>query len=179
MFCNTDRTACPSVNLVVMRNKTLPCNASSRIQPRTFRTLISRSKKYSVIPMRNYLWLTVVVLVVLTCLGISQVSAQWYYNGNYYTTCLPGPGSSIQCSGNLLRNPNGCTVLGFLVGNWVNDPTIIVPTATQYYTLQNLPSSIPPIGSWVTVTGYLYQGPNHSPTGASCPGNYINVTSIT
>ena len=139
--------------------------------------LSSMPKKDTV--MRNFFWVTIVIIVVLTALGATQVSAQWYYNGNYYTTCFPGPAFSIQCSGNLLRNPNGCTVLGFLVGNWVNDPTNIVPTATQYYTLQNLPSSIPPIGSWVTVTGYLYQGPNHSPTGASCPGNYINVTSIT
>ena len=131
------------------------------------------------IGMRNYLWAAVAVLVVLTSLGITQVSAQWYFNGNYYTTCLPGPSNLIQCSGNLLQNPNGCTVLRFLVGNWVNNPTNIITTATQYYTLQDLPSSIPPIGSWVTVTGQLYQGPNHSPIGAACPGNYINVTSIT
>ena len=129
--------------------------------------------------MRNYLWVTITVLVVLSSLVITQVSAQWYYNGNYYTTCLPGPGNLIQCSGNLLQYPNGCTVLAFPVGNWVNDPTNIITTATQYYTLQNLPSSIPQIGSWVTVSGQLYQGPNHSPTGAGCPGNYINVTSIT
>ena len=128
--------------------------------------------------MRNYLWGILAVLVVLASLGITQVSAQWYFNGNYYTTCLPGPGNSVQCSGNLLKSPNGCTILAFLVGNWVNDPTNIVTTATQYYTLQNLPSSLPPIGSWVTVTGHLYQGANHSPTGASCPGNYINVVSI-
>jgi len=129
--------------------------------------------------MRNYLWVTITVLVVLSSLVITQVSAQWYYNGNYYTTCLPGPGNLIQCSGNLLQYPNGCTVLAFPVGNWVNDPTNIITTATQYYTLQNLPSSIPQIGSWVTVSGQLYQGPNHSPTGGDCPGNYINVTSIT
>jgi len=129
--------------------------------------------------MRNYLWGILALLVVLAPLGITQVSAQWYFNGNYYTTCLPGPGNLIQCSGNLIKSPNGCTVLAFLVGNWVNDPGNIVTTATQYYSLQNLPPSIPPIGSWVTVTGQLYQGPNHSPTGASCPGNYINVASIT
>ena len=128
--------------------------------------------------MRSYLWVTVAVIVVLTSLGITQVSGQWYFNGNYYTTCLPGPGDLIQCSGNLLQAPNGCMVLGFPVGNWVNDPASIITTATQYYALQNLPSSIPPIGSWVIVTGNLYQGPNHSSTGASCPGNYINVISI-
>jgi len=31
----------------------------------------------------------------------------------------------------------------------------------------------------VTVTGQLYQGLNYSPSGAACPGNYINVTTIT
>jgi len=127
--------------------------------------------------MRNYLWTTVVVLVVLTSLGITQVSAQWYNNGNYYTTCLPVPGNLTQCSGNLIINPNGCVLLGFLVGNGFGNN--IVTTATQYYTLQNLPSSYPPIGSWVTVTGQLHQGPNTGPTGAACPGNYITVTSIT
>ena len=126
--------------------------------------------------MRNYLWTTVVVLVVLTSLGITQVSAQWYNNGNYYTTCLPVPGNLTQCSGNLIINPNGCVLLGFLVGNGFGNN--IVTTATQYYTLQNLPSSYPPIGSWVTVTGQLHQGPNTGPTGAACPGNYITVTSI-
>ncbi|MGO9644217.1 MAG: hypothetical protein ACLPY5_05665 [Candidatus Bathyarchaeia archaeon] len=127
--------------------------------------------------MRNYLWATVALLVVLTSLGVTQVSAQWYNNGTYYTTCLPGPGNLIQCSGNLLLNPNGCVLLGFLVGN--GSPYNIITTATQYYTLQNLPSSYPPVGSWVTVTGQLHQGPNSSPIGAACPGNYITITSIT
>ncbi|MFI5448379.1 MAG: hypothetical protein ACHQ03_01220 [Candidatus Bathyarchaeia archaeon] len=126
--------------------------------------------------MRNYLWATVVVLVVLTSLGVTQVSAQWYNNGTYYTTCLPLPGNLIQCSGHLLQSANGCVILGFLVGNGA--PNNIITTATQYYTLQNLPSSYPPVGSWVTVTGQLHQGPNSSPSGAACPGNYITVTSI-
>ena len=127
--------------------------------------------------MRNYLWATVVVLVVLTSLGVTQVSAQWYYNGSYYTTCQQVPGNLIQCSGNLLQNAGGCVILGFLVGN--GGQGSIRTTATQYYTLQNLPSSYPPVGSWVTVTGQLHQGHNFSPSGAACPGNYINVTSIT
>ena len=123
--------------------------------------------------MRKYLWATLAVLVVLTSLSVTQVSAQWDYNGSYYTTCQPLPGNLIQCSGNLLQNGNGCVVLGFLVSSSIR------MTATQYYTLQNLPSSYPPVGSWVIVTGQLYQGPNSSPSGAACPGNYINVTSIT
>ena len=123
--------------------------------------------------MRNYLWATVAVLVVVTSLGVTQVSAQWYYNGSYYTTCQQLPGNLIQCSGNLLQSPNGCVILGFLVSSSIG------MVATQYYTLQNLPSPYPPVGSWVIATGQLHQGPNFSPSGAACPGNYINVTSIT
>ena len=122
--------------------------------------------------MRNYLWATVAVLVVLTSLGVTQVSAQWYYNGSYYTTCLPVAGDLIQCSGNLLQSANGCVILGFLVSSSIG------LISTQYYTLQNLPSSYPPVGSWVIVTGQLQQGPNFSPSGGACPGNYIKVTSI-
>ena len=129
--------------------------------------------------LRNYLWARVIVLVVLTFLGLTQVSAQGDFNGSYYTPCQQGPGNWIQCSGNLLQSPGGCMILGFHVGNWVNDPTNIVTTATQYYALHNLPGSYPPVGSWVIVSGQLYNGVNFSSTGAACPGNYINVTSIT
>ena len=123
--------------------------------------------------MRNYLWAMIALLIVLTSLGVAQVSAQWYYNGSYYTTCFQVPGNLTQCSGNLLQSPNGCVVLGFLVQSSIG------LISTQYYTLQDLPSSYPPIGSWVIVTGQLNQGTNFSPNGAACPGNYIIVTSIT
>ena len=54
----------------------------------------------------------------------------------------PNGNSTMQCVGYLYRNPNGCLELvipvyspyGFL--------------SYQYYTLQNLPSSTPPIGTW-------------------------------
>ena len=123
--------------------------------------------------MRGYLWAMAAAFVVLTSLGVAQVSAQWYYNGSYYTTCYPVSGNLIQCSGNLLQSPNGCVVLGFLVRSSIG------LISTQYYTLQNLPSSYPSVGSWVIVTGQLNQGANFSPSGAACPGNYISVTSIT
>lgn len=122
--------------------------------------------------MRSYLWATIVMLVVLMSLGLSQVSAQAYFNGNYFTTCLPGPGNWIQCSGNLLQSFTGCILIGLIASSGYT-------SATQYYTLHNLPSTYPSLGSWVTVTGRLYQGLNYSPIGAPCPGNYINVTSIT
>jgi len=67
--------------------------------------------------MKSYLWATVVVLVVLASLGLSQVSAQGYFNSNYVTTCLPGPGNWIQCSGNLLQSPGGCIILGFVASS--------------------------------------------------------------
>jgi uncharacterized membrane protein YcgQ (UPF0703/DUF1980 family) len=50
-------------------------------------------------------------------------------------------------------------------------------SALQYYTLHGQ-SSYPTNGTWVTVKGQMYQGYNTSPTGAACPGNYINVSSI-
>jgi hypothetical protein len=98
------------------------------------------------------------------------------YNGCYYTTCQSTGQGTVQCAGYLYQNSNGCTEIAVPVANWVYGagPT----TATQYYTLQGLPSSYPSVGSWVTVTGQLKQGSNTSSTGAGCPGNYINVNSI-
>jgi len=123
--------------------------------------------------MKSYLWAMVVVLVVLTSFGLTQVSAQAYFNGNYLSTCLPGPGNWIQCSGNLLESPGGCMILGFIASSGYT-------SATQFYTLHNVTSiSYPPLGNWVTVIGQIYRGSNYSPIGAPCPGNYINVTSIT
>jgi len=106
-----------------------------------------------------------------------------YYTGacnTMYNYCQsPGINSllynnTVQCVGYLYQDPNanGCTELvipvyspyGFL--------------SFQYYTLQNLPTSYPAIGTWVGVRGQLLKGNNVSPNGAACPGNYINVASI-
>jgi hypothetical protein len=90
-----------------------------------------------------------------------------------YNYCRPtSDPSTMQCTGYLYKDPNGCVELvisvyspyGFL--------------SYQYYTLQKLPASYPAIGTTVTVTGQVVQGSNLSSTGASCPGNYINVASI-
>ncbi len=95
------------------------------------------------------------------------------FNGSYYTACLSiGDSNTVQCSGYLYEAPNGCIVLALTVSSPIG------LLSSQYYTLHNLPSSAT-IGTWVTVTGQLYQGYNYAPTGAACPGNYINVTSIT
>jgi hypothetical protein len=90
-----------------------------------------------------------------------------------YNYCRPtSDPSTMQCTGYLYQDPNGCVELvisvyspyGFL--------------SYQYYSLQKLPASYPAIGTTVTVTGQVVQGSNLSSTGASCPGNYINVASI-
>ena len=82
--------------------------------------------------------------------------------------------STIQCTGYLYKDPNGCVELVTSVYN----PNRYVSHPYQYYTLQKLPASYPAIGSTVTVTGQIIQGSNFSSTGAACPGNYINVSSI-
>ncbi|MGO9644129.1 MAG: hypothetical protein ACLPY5_05215 [Candidatus Bathyarchaeia archaeon] len=99
-------------------------------------------------------------------------------NGCYDTTCQSTGQNTIQCSGYLYESSNGCLELQVPVANSVNN---VMTSATQFYTLHNLPSALnpsnPSIGSWVTVTGTLHQGANTSSNGAACPGNYFNLTS--
>lgn len=90
-----------------------------------------------------------------------------------YNLCQSSNGATTQCSGFLYQDRNGCVEIVIPV----NSP--IAGQVYQYYTLQNLPSTYPLMGSWVTVTGQIYQGHNTAPNGAACPGNYINVTTIT
>jgi hypothetical protein len=99
-----------------------------------------------------------------------------YYPGNYYAPPCQSTGnnSTVQCSGYLYEPSNGCVELAIPIDN----PYLFESRAYQYYTLQNPPSSIPPAGSWVTVTGQLHQGQNMAPNGPSCAGNYIIVNSI-
>ena len=98
-----------------------------------------------------------------------------YYNGNFFPPCqTTGSSSAVTCSGYIFQAQNGCTVLVIPVAN----PYYAESLAYQYYTLHNLPSSAPSNGSWVSVSGQLFQGANTSSNGASCPGNYINVSSI-
>lgn len=103
-------------------------------------------------------------------------SPSYTFNGNYYTTCQStgSYGLVVQCSGYEIRNSNGCILIAIPVYNGYTFESQVY----QYYTLRNLPSTYPPMGSWVTVTGQMYQGYNTAPNGGSCPGNYINVTSI-
>lgn len=97
-----------------------------------------------------------------------------YYNGNFYPPCQTGSNNTVTCSGYIFQAQNGCTVLIIPIANAYYSESY----AYQYYTLHNLPSNAPSNGSWVSVSGQLYQGINTSSSGESCPGNYINVTSI-
>jgi len=107
-----------------------------------------------------------------------------YYNGyyrGYYVqspACQPaGNYGNVTCSGYLYQANNGCTLLA--VSTTSNPyPSYATGDVIEYYTLQHLPSSTPQPGSWITVNGQLYQGYNTASNGASCPTNYIVVSSI-
>jgi hypothetical protein len=93
----------------------------------------------------------------------------WPYT---YDACWgTGQGNNVACDGYLYQNGNGCIELA-------------VPTDTlqqppyDHYDLLNLPSSYPPIGSWVVVKGQLFQGSGSTSNGSSCPSSYITVSSI-
>jgi hypothetical protein len=102
--------------------------------------------------------------------------ANCHFNNNcdqIYNYChSPSSNSQAQCVGYLYQDPNGCVELVIPVYS------VYGVVSYQYYTLQKLPASYPAIGTWVSVTGQISQGNNFSSTGASCPGNYINVASI-
>jgi hypothetical protein len=98
-----------------------------------------------------------------------------YWNGYFTPPCQAGAsGNNVTCSGYIFQSQNGCNVLVIPIANAYYSETYTF----QYYTLHNLPSNAPSNGSWATVSGSLYQGANSSTSGASCPGNYINVASI-
>ncbi|HUK29256.1 MAG TPA: hypothetical protein VLV31_12595 [Candidatus Acidoferrales bacterium] len=97
-----------------------------------------------------------------------------YYGSGVYYENGGSVSSQVQCYGNIYQAANGCTLLVVEAAN--------VPyyggTALQYYTLHNLPNNTQS-GTLVRVEGQMYKGYNTSPTGAACPGNYINVATIT
>ncbi len=108
--------------------------------------------------------------------GYYQGAYFGYYNGNFVPPCQANSSSNntVSCSGYIFQAQNGCTVLVIPIANAVYSESYTY----QYYTLHNLPSNAPGNGSWATVTGQLLQGSNTSSSGASCPGNYINVSSV-
>jgi len=106
-----------------------------------------------------------------------------YYPGYYYgyaqiTACQPtSSNNNVNCSGWLYQANNGCTLLA--IPTTSNPyPSYATGNVYEYYTLHNLPSNAPQSGAWITVNGQLYQGYNTASNGASCPNNYIIVSSI-
>ena len=97
-----------------------------------------------------------------------------YVNDNYYPPCQADLNHNVSCSGFVNEAPNGCTELVVVIANG----EIAESYWYQYYTLRNLSTNSTINGQFVTVSGQLFTGPNNSSSGASCPGTYINVTSI-
>ncbi len=95
------------------------------------------------------------------------------YTGNYNACPSTGNSSTVQCSGYIYVDANGCVYLAVPIETTYWTETRIY----QYYTLQNLPPPYPDAGTLVTVSGQVYNGNNVSPNGAACPSNYINVAS--
>jgi len=95
--------------------------------------------------------------------------------GAYGSLCQSTSGNNtVECSGYLSEPTDGCIELAIPYTN----PDVLESTAYQWYTLRNVPSTLPSAGTWVTVTGQLSQGFTAGTNGAACPGNYINVNSI-
>jgi len=105
-------------------------------------------------------------------------SATYLYNYNYcdISKISASSNNTVRCYGYLSQDPNGC--LELIVP--MNNPYYYAQESPtyEYYSLHNLPSQYPSPGSWVTVTGQAYWGPTTNPGSASCPVNYINITSI-
>lgn len=98
-----------------------------------------------------------------------------YYN-NFNTCRATGYNNQAQCYGYIEGSSDGCVILAApFIDPYNSSPYVVY----QYYTLHNLPTPYPSTGTWVTVTGQLYQGYTTGPNGAACPVNNINVTSIT
>jgi len=127
------------------------------------------------------------MFTVSTANGYIGSGYSGYYNCGNYGCSLPSLGAygnlcqstsgngTVQCSGYLSEPTDGCIELAIPYTN----PDLLESTAYQWYTLRNVPSTLPSGGSWVTVIGQLYQGYTPGTNGAACPGTYINVNSIT
>jgi hypothetical protein len=98
--------------------------------------------------------------------------------GYTYTPCTPlGTGDTVTCYGYLIQNANGCVEISVRTTDpdyWRSGVWYV------HYTLQNLPSSYPPIGSWVNVNGQLnIYDTSITANSASCSPNTLSVTSMT
>jgi len=100
-----------------------------------------------------------------------------YYGGYFYPPCQTASNGNSTCSGFLYQAQSGCTLLA--ISTTSNPyPSRATGLVLEYITLQHLPSSIPQPGSWITVSGQLYQGYNTASNGASCPTNYMVVSTV-
>jgi hypothetical protein len=111
-----------------------------------------------------------------TCGAYCPPPSSTYLN-NYYSCNLntpAGANGTVQCYGYLYQDSNGCVELVVPISN----PYYFESPVYQYYGLRNLPSNAPAMGTWVIVNGQLNQGSNTGSSGAVCPSNYVNVTSI-
>ena len=139
----------------------------------------------SVSTVKNLATVTTSASMYTVSTGVGYVGSG-YYNcgpygcfppslGAYSSLCQSTTGNStVQCSGYLSEPTDGCIELAIPYTN----PDLLESTAYQWYTLRNVPSTLPSGGTWVTVIGQLSQGYTAGTNGAACPGNYINVNSI-
>jgi len=81
---------------------------------------------------------------------------------------------TMSCSGYLSEPGDGCIQLAIPYTN----PDLLESTAYLFYALRNAPTTLPSAGSWITVTGQLGAGYTPGSNGASCPANYINVSTV-
>jgi hypothetical protein len=107
--------------------------------------------------------------------GCYQNSSYCNFANGSTAQCQGSSSSTTTCSGYLYLSQNGCSELVVPMNGPYSQQVY------QYYTLTNMPSSSAHTsGAWVTVTGQLSvnQSGEMVSNGASCPGNSINVTSM-
>ena len=156
--------------------------------------LTNTKNQYLTQTVTNVNTVTTVATVTQSTAGISTYTvntAPAYigsgsYNCGYYGCTPPSLGAfgnvcqsarangTVTCSGILSEPGDGCIQLAIPYTN----PDLLESTAYQFYTLRNAPSNLPSPGTWITVSGQLGQGYTPATNGGACPGNYINVSSV-
>lgn len=154
--------------------------------------LTDTQNQYSTQTVTSVSTVTVISAVTTSSGNTMVVSTVGGYSGSAYYNCGPygcsppslggysnlcqatDQNNTVYCSGYLSEPDNGCIQLAIPYTN----PDLLESTAYQFYTLRNVPSALPPAGSWVTVTGQLGQGYTPGSNGAACPADYINVSAV-
>jgi len=87
--------------------------------------------------------------------------------GAYGSLCNSASGNNtVRCSGILSDPTDGCVELAIPYTN----PDLLESTAYQWYTLRNLPSTLPSAGTWVTVTVSTLSGLHRRDKRSRMPG---------